>query len=284
MPESHTFITHPFPKYRELIIDSSRMAYIKSAISAYLEIDVTRPRQLIRELRNSRGIGLSLFSFLLASIGRAIVADPSVQSYRNLFGRLVIFQDVDIVVPIERDGEEGSLPLLYIIRGANTKDPLQIQKDIVDAKNGNQPDRMSELSFQVKFFLLFPRPIRLLFFRLIKRMPGLFIKTMGSIAVTSVGMFGHSLTWGINASVYTTNIVIGGIRKKPMMIKNKLENRDILHVTVSMNHDLVDGAAGARFAQKLTKLIESAKVLREFIDGPDFPDPAMVETKTLLRD
>ncbi|MBN1576468.1 MAG: 2-oxo acid dehydrogenase subunit E2 [Chitinispirillaceae bacterium] len=124
------FSTRPFPRYRELIVDSSRMSYAKSAITALLEIDVTRARLLIKEIRNTRSVNISLFSFLLASIGRAVAADPAVQAYRNLLGKVTLYEDADIVVPIELEKGDGRLPYLHVVREANTKSPLQIQKEI----------------------------------------------------------------------------------------------------------------------------------------------------------
>ncbi|MBN1307837.1 MAG: 2-oxo acid dehydrogenase subunit E2 [Chitinispirillaceae bacterium] len=283
MADKPGFSTRPFPRYRELIVDSGRISYVKSAMTALLEIDVTRARLLVKELRNSRSVNVSLFSFLLASIGRAVAAAPEVQAYRNLLGNITLYEDADIVVPIELEKDEGRLPYLHVIREANMKSMVEIQKEIDAAKNGDLPDRVTELNTYIRLFLLLPRPFRLLFYGLVKRMPVLFITTMGSVGVTSVGMFGASLTWGISAPVYTTNIVLGGIRKALKMINGKIENRDILHVTITMNHDLVDGAPAARFAQQLTKMIESAKLLGELLGETDIPDPAMMETKSLYE-
>lgn len=59
----------------------------------------------------------------------------------------------------------------------------------------------------------------------------------------------------------TLMITVGGITTKPRYINGNLQPRELLDVTMSVDHDLVDGAPAARFARRLADLVESA-------DGP----------------
>jgi pyruvate/2-oxoglutarate dehydrogenase complex dihydrolipoamide acyltransferase (E2) component len=38
-------------------------------------------------------------------------------------------------------------------------------------------------------------------------------------------------------------------------------SRDILHLTASFDHDIVDGAPAARFTRRLVELLENAQLL-----------------------
>ena len=75
--------------------------------------------------------------------------------------------------------------------------------------------------------------------------------------VTSVMPVGSGDGWGIPIASHTLNVTIGGIIKRPKLVDGRLENREHLCLTVSFDHDIVDGAPAARFIREMTKLIES---------------------------
>lgn len=56
---------------------------------------------------------------------------------------------------------------------------------------------------------------------------------------------------------HTLQLTLGGIARKPGVVEERIEIRDYLDVTISLDHDLVDGAPAARFTQRLRELIES---------------------------
>jgi pyruvate/2-oxoglutarate dehydrogenase complex dihydrolipoamide acyltransferase (E2) component len=76
-------------------------------------------------------------------------------------------------------------------------------------------------------------------------------------------MFGTGSGWGLPVSNHTLQITLGGIAKRPDLVNGQLENRQMLCVTISVDHDLVDGAPAARFAHTLKELIEGRSVLDE---------------------
>ena len=58
-------------------------------------------------------------------------------------------------------------------------------------------------------------------------------------------------------------VLVGGIASKPAVHEGEIVIREFLNLTVSFDHDIVDGAPAARFAKKLSDLIESDVVLQE---------------------
>ncbi len=60
-------------------------------------------------------------------------------------------------------------------------------------------------------------------------------------------MFGTGGGWGIPVSNHTLQITLGGIATRSALINGQLENRQMLCVTISFDHDIVDGAPAARF-------------------------------------
>jgi pyruvate/2-oxoglutarate dehydrogenase complex dihydrolipoamide acyltransferase (E2) component len=51
--------------------------------------------------------------------------------------------------------------------------------------------------------------------------------------------------------------------RKPAVIEERVEPRDLLDLTVAFDHDVVDGAPAARFVKRLVELIESGYGLEE---------------------
>jgi pyruvate/2-oxoglutarate dehydrogenase complex dihydrolipoamide acyltransferase (E2) component len=45
--------------------------------------------------------------------------------------------------------------------------------------------------------------------------------------------------------------------KKPGIVEDRIEVREYLSVTISFDHDIIDGAPATRFTQRLKALIES---------------------------
>ena len=56
---------------------------------------------------------------------------------------------------------------------------------------------------------------------------------------------------------------VGKIPLKPAVVAGRIEAREILHLTVMFDHDVIDGAPAARFTRRLVELFESG-------DGPDW--------------
>jgi pyruvate/2-oxoglutarate dehydrogenase complex dihydrolipoamide acyltransferase (E2) component len=88
-------------------------------------------------------------------------------------------------------------------------------------------------------------------------------KHIGTIGVTSIGTKGK-FPGGVIPLGGTATIlfVIGGIQKKPGVINDKIEIREFLNMTITVNHDLIDGGLLTRFEERLNDLIENAFELK----------------------
>ena len=81
--------------------------------------------------------------------------------------------------------------------------------------------------------------------------PRWFKRFGGTIGMSSIGMFGPGGGWGIPIAPPTLMITVGGIATKPRYLNGQLEPRELLDLTISVDHDIVDGAPAARFARRL---------------------------------
>ena len=69
-------------------------------------------------------------------------------------------------------------------------------------------------------------------------------------------------------------MAVGGIAEKPGVVDGHIAIREYLCVTLSFDHDVVDGAPAARFVSRLRELIESNHGLQEVEDAAQLdPEP-----------
>lgn len=83
----------------------------------------------------------------------------------------------------------------------------------------------------------------------------------GTVSITSVGMFGGGGGWGIAPFQHTLCLIVGGIARKPGVVDDRVEPRELLSLTVGFDHAVVDGAPAARFLTRLVKLIQAGEGL-----------------------
>ena len=252
-----------FPPEREIVIDAGYLATGRHIIYALVEYDVTDARQQIKEITNSQGERLSFTAFIVASFAKAIEALPQVHGFLDWRRRLVTFQDVDVVTMIEPTA--GAVAIPHIIRSANRKSIIEISDEIRAVQT--HPGSSQQSGGIVAFAPRIPRFLRLLFFRILKLNPLWFKRMAGTVVVTSVGMFGKGGGWGIGfLPTHNLGITVGGINQKPGVHQGQIAIREYLNLTLSFDHDIIDGAPAARFARILSEIIENGVVLEE-LDG-----------------
>jgi hypothetical protein len=76
-------------------------------------------------------------------------------------------------------------------------------------------------------------------------------------------MFATGGGWAIPLAYHTLDVTVGGISRKPGAVGGTNVIRDYLCLTLSFDHDIIDGAPAARFTSRLRELIESGYGLPE---------------------
>jgi len=254
MPKSEDYTVLPFPRGRGIVVDAGWLAVRRHVFYGLLELDVTLARQLIREHKARTGETLSFTAFIVKCLANAIEAHPLAHAYRDWRGRLIVFDDVDVVAMIET--EKGGVALPHIIRAANRKSFQETSREIRAVQT--KPHVSEQKQGINKLAPYAPALLRRLFFKLVMSNPHWVRKFTGTVVVTSVGMFGQGGTaWGIAfLPSHTLGVTVGGIAQKPAFVENRIEPREFLSVTLAFNHDIIDGAPAARFASKFKELIE----------------------------
>ncbi|MGZ3610351.1 MAG: 2-oxo acid dehydrogenase subunit E2 [Ktedonobacteraceae bacterium] len=282
------FTIVPFPKMRRVLSFMLRSAQRKNMMHGLVEMDITKAQQYMREYKARTGISLSLTAFIVTCLAHAVDENKSVQAYRKGKNQLVLFEDVDVTIQVERkiddqkkrassispttfsqqnghrsvhDQHTYRVDTLFphIIRAANNKKFMEIHQEIRSAQKEKIKATLKYRALEwtaslPTFMILF---LWRMLWWMIMRYPRLQKNYGGTVGVTAVGMFGKGSGWGIPTAAHTLDITIGGIGEKPVVIDGNLETREYLNMTISMDHDIIDGAPATRFASRLKELIES---------------------------
>lgn len=246
-----------FPPLRQLIIDSGRVAHRKHVVHCLIEVDVTRARQLVRAHKEKTGESISFTAFVIACVGRAVEANDTVHAYRNWRNQLVVFDDVDVLTYVEIEVEGERFPLAHVLRAANRRTCRELHDEIRAVQAHPEQSPNARRSRSARWFLLVPRLLRDVIYRVIGGSPHAWRKAVGTVYLTAVGMFGKGGGWGIAFSAHTLGITVGGISEKPLVVDGRVEIRECLSLTAGFDHDIVDGAPAARFIEALRSLLES---------------------------
>lgn len=234
--------------------DGGQMGLRKHTGYGLVEFDITQPREAIRQHKAQTGEALSFSAFILACLGQAIDADKQMHAYRSWRNQLILFDDVDVnmLFEVEVAGKKTIRP--HIIRGVNKKSLREIHEEIRAFQNQHESSQESKF---IDWFVRLPGFARRLFLRALFKQPQLLKEYYGTVLVSSIGMFGTGGGWGIPVPNHNLQLTLGGIGEKPGVIDHRVEVREYLSVTISIDHDVIDGAPAARFTQRLKKLIES---------------------------
>jgi len=251
------------PLDRQLAMDAFAAVPTGHPMVALLELDVTDALAAIDALRQ-RGVRVSLFAFLVRCIAAAIAEHPDLNLVRH-GRRLVRFEDVDVSVPVEVRTAAGDFPREVVIRRAQDQSAPDIYSELETARTrhcetGEMSDEDRWARRAMRAIRWLPRFVRIGIIRLIVKSAFRIKERGGTTLVTSVGKFaaipGHAFTFstGPRAAVF----VVGGVVDKPWAHAGEIVLRSVLSLSVIVDHDLVDGAPAARFAERLRELVESA--------------------------
>ena len=262
MKTKHPYQLKKIPNIRRFAVDAGHLSRRRHIIHALLEVDVTVPRQNIREYKIRQSDGLSFTAYLIHCLGAAIQSNPQVHAYRDWRNRLVIFDDININTMVETTLEGHQVPMPYIFEAINRKSLLQIQQEIRSASTS--PHSTAAAPFMRRFLAL-PGFLRRVFYWFVMRNPTAFRSYSSPVMVTSVGMFGKGGGWGVPAANFTLTVTVGGITEKPRVIEKEIKIREVLDLTISLDHDIVDGAPMARFADYFRQLLENGYGLDDLL-------------------
>lgn len=240
---------------RMLTIDLLHGFSRKPLVHGLIEADVTVPRRRLREIETRTGEKLSFSAFLIHCLARAVTENGRlnvVRSGRNVYR----FDEVNVGTMVEREqrGEKTVAPLR--IDSADRKSVREIHDEVRRAQN--MPIRNAGSVIGWEWVMSVPSPLRRLMWRFIHSRPQMAHKYGLLVSMSAVGMFGDGAGWAIALTPATVQLTVGGIGRQPVIENGQLVEHEFLSLTISFDHEIIDGAPAARFASRLRQLVEAA--------------------------
>ena len=141
-----------YSKSRRFMAEAIRSTHQKPLMHGLLEVDVTKSRAYVQNVKARTGESLSFTAFIIACVAQAVDENPSVQACRKGNKHLVVFDDVDVATAIERDMAGQKQPIVYVVKAANKKTFREIHHEIRAA----QMEAVEKAWVSFKEFRFFP--------------------------------------------------------------------------------------------------------------------------------
>ena len=242
---------------------------VDSKIFGSVEIDVTELEQFITEKRKS-GIKITLTHIITLIIARAIRDEvPELNCFIRR-GRVIKRESIDAMVSVlVRDREMSSVRIENLDRMDLKELGEKLADEIKNLRSGKED---STMRMKGKISSI-PWPFRTWFFNLIKKLTvgwgisipsiGLTANNFGSFVVSNIGSIG--LDTGYPALFPVSNVamvfVLGGVKKKPVVIGDEIKIRRIMSLSCTLDHRVVDAIHGGRLFRYIKQMILSPEEL-----------------------
>ena len=206
---------------RKSIADHMRSSLADTAqLSFFMELDVTEAQRLRKEASSSSDVTLSIAHVLTKACAGALKRYPALNSVLS-DGQILTFDDVNVGVAVSL--REGLV--VPVVRGADAKSIGEIARETTDladrARDGSLgPDEVLGGTFT--------------------------ISVLGSVdGFTPILNSGQSAILGVGKSA-----------DKPVVRDGEIVVREMITVSLTVDHQIVDGAVAAGFMRRLQQLVE----------------------------
>lgn len=206
-----------------------RMAKSKREIPHFyltIEVDFSEAMKmrhdLLAEFEKERGIHLTYTDLLIKSCGRALNEIPRVNSTFEE-GKVISHSKIDVGLAVAI--EEGLI--VPVIRDVDEKDLFQIARDRNELIRKANENKLSLGELEGAAFTL---------------------SNLGMLEIKGAAVI-------INPP-QASILAVGEIKKRAVVLEEKIEIRPIMEMTLSCDHRVVDGYLGAKFLQEIKRELE----------------------------
>ena len=246
---------------RRAVIASATVTRERNTIHSITEVDVSVPRRLFKESLDRTGEKVSLTAYIVHCLAQTLKDFPQLNSFiKN--GSLILLDDVVISVLIERDIKGEKVPEPVSIQNAQNMTLKDIQLEIRKAQE-HESDELGSLSGS-SWIKWIPAMFLRFFVRIADKNIAM-AKRYGKIGVTAMGMFTDEGMWFVPHGSPTLLLTVGSIMKKVIEEEGEFQSREHLCLTISLDHDIVDGAPAVRFVTQLLKTIKTGELLKVLV-------------------
>ena len=262
MAEGRGYRIQRLSRARLALAAGQDLAVRRHLMYALVEADLTVPRRLMREHAERTGERLSLTAYVVSCLAGVLSEFPELNALRR--GRSLVFLDeVVIEVLLERTiGGQAAVGYLPI-RRATAKSFREVHDEI----RAGQQSRAETIAGQ-RWLERVPTVAMPLLIRAMGRSVRWALR-LGVVGVNNLGMGTRAAGWGLAPGAGTLAVTIGGISTRPRLVAGQLVDQEIAHLTLTFDHDVIDGAPAARFATRLLEVLADGESLRALTPDAD---------------
>lgn len=267
MAKEDSYTVGVFPKNRDIVVEAVSMSKYYNHVMGFIDAEVTKAVEIMNNYKEKTGETVSLTAWVMRCMAIAASEIPEIRTFRWKRRKTIIFDDVDVKCMIEREIDGKKIPIHYMFRKADKKNFKEIQEElklVVQKVEERRKDEQKQKRKQ-NFLLKIPRFIRMIAWHLIMTNPFRTKKNLGVVGISSLSKFGRGMTGIVKVkTMHQTHCLVGSIHRKPVVIDEKIVIRDLCSLSLSFNHDIVDGGPAVNFARRMMELMSQAFELDAF--------------------
>lgn len=195
-----------------------------------VDIDMTEVVVLRRKLNDSITmvpVKISYNDFIMKVVATAIAGHPFINAtFQN--DRIKVYKNVNFGLATA----VAAKLVVPVIKNVNNKSLSEIAQSNAEALEKVRSGKLSESDI-----------------------------TGGTITLSNLGMYGMKDFTAIINQPESCILAVGAIIEKPVSINRKVKIRDIMNLTASFDHRVIDGAVGAAFLHEVKKILENPQLL-----------------------
>ncbi|NHJ83987.1 MAG: 2-oxo acid dehydrogenase subunit E2 [Asgard group archaeon] len=265
MTKQKNYHLRPYSANRMILADYNCVAADFPYVHGLMEVDITEPLDKIHQIEKLDGYKVSMTAWVAKCMAQTVMENKELNTYRK--GRkLVVFDEVDISVIIEVTNDKGKkIPYNHVLRNVELKSVREITDEIraYQDKVINEHEQLSRgTTFYTKLYTLIPKFIRRFVIKRLLKSPFRYKKLNGTVGLTTLGMFVKGQGgWLVPFRDKTLNVATGGIKENAIEENGKIVKRKLLCTAFLVDHDIIDGAPGARFISRISELMGNTHYL-----------------------
>jgi pyruvate dehydrogenase E2 component (dihydrolipoamide acetyltransferase) len=222
----------PFKGRRRMI--ARKMVQAKTRVPHALLVDeadvsgLLAERAKLREMGEKEGVRITILPFLMKAAAGALQRHPALNASLDE-GReeIVLKKKVDVGMAV--DAEDGLV--VPVVRNADAKSVIELAREI---------DRLSAAAREGTLA------------------PG--DQTGGTFTISSVGSIGGLFSYPVINVPEAAILAAHKIVTRPVVRDGEIVPRDMMYLSLSFDHRIVDGGAATRFLNEIVRRIEASAI------------------------
>lgn len=221
---------------KEILVSGVRKAIAQNMVTAKteiphawmtVEVDVTDlvsyRNQIKEEFKQGEGFGLTFFAFFVKAVAQALKEYPQLNS-TWAGDKIIQKRDINLSIAVAKD-EELFVP---VIKHADEKSIKGIAKDIHELAAKARHGKLTQ-----------------------NDMVG------GTFTVNNTGSFGSVSSMGIINHPQAAILQVESIVKRPVIVNEMFAARDMVNLSLSLDHRILDGLVCGRFLARVKEILEN---------------------------